>query len=261
MSTHRPNESAALYVSCAAIAIASGALALVVKLSQKQNQDCKKTKSASGVSPTLETRIAEWDEATKAARQAEYGEEKKKMINGEAYACWSEQLFWERELGHDGCALLNRLTLHEQRDLRNHVIQTLVGEFDPESLPFIESPFHCDYGYNLKLGSNVYFNHGCTILDSAPVTIGDGTMFGPGCQLATPNHPIKASERHNPPFPEFGGAINIGKHCWFGAGAIVVPGVTIGDECVIAAGSVVVRDIPSRSLVAGVPAKVIRSDI
>ena len=122
----------------------------------------------------------------------------------------------------------------------------------------IRAPFHCDYGYNISIGAGAFLNFNCVILDIAPVTIGAGTLFGPGCQLITVGHPVDDHAKRAAGW-EIAHPITIGDNCWFGAGAMVMSRVTIGDNCVIAAGAVVTADVPANSLVAGVPAVVKRS--
>ncbi len=117
-------------------------------------------------------------------------------------------------------------------------------------------PFRCDHGHGLKLGEGVFFNSGCTILDSGLVTIGDRCLFGPGCQIYTPVHPMDHLTRRET--VEHALPVTIGRNCWFGAGAVVCPGVSIGKNCVVAAGSVVTRDLPDNALAAGRPARVLR---
>lgn len=101
-------------------------------------------------------------------------------------------------------------------------------------------------------------NFNCVILDIAIVTIDARTLFGPGCQLITVEHPVDNAQQRADSW-ERGRPITIGGSCWFGAGAIVLPGVTTGDNCVIPAGAVVNKDIPANTLVAGIPARTIRS--
>jgi maltose O-acetyltransferase len=123
--------------------------------------------------------------------------------------------------------------------------------------PFVEPPFFCDYGSNTSLGDRFYANTGCIFLDSAPVTIGDRVLFGPAVQLLTATHPVEAELRAQG--LEYAEPISIGDDAWLGGGAIVLPGVTIGDRAVVGAGSVVTRDVPADVVVAGNPARVIRS--
>ncbi|MGX5202257.1 sugar O-acetyltransferase [Aliikangiella sp. IMCC44632] len=121
---------------------------------------------------------------------------------------------------------------------------------------FIEPGFHCDYAFPLEIGNKVYLNVNCTIIDGAPVKIGDDTLIGPNVQILTINHPTNPAlraQRTNLASP-----VNIGKNVWIGAGAIILPGVNIGDNSVIAAGSVVTKTVPDNCLYAGNPACLIR---
>ena len=120
----------------------------------------------------------------------------------------------------------------------------------------ITPPFFCDYGSNIEVGMNFYANSGCTILDVAKVKIGDNCLFGPHVSIFTAGHPIYPSTRNSG--YEYGKEIIIGDNVWIGGGAIVCPGVTIGSNVVIGAGSVVTKDMPSWTVCAGNPCKVLR---
>ena len=118
----------------------------------------------------------------------------------------------------------------------------------------IEAPFHCAYGMNITLGAAVYLNAGCTILDTAPVTIGAQTLLGPGVQIYCANHhkdPVKRAEGLEIALP-----VTIASRVWIGGGAIILPGVSIGEGAIIGAGSVVTRDVPAGVTVVGNPARV-----
>ena len=130
--------------------------------------------------------------------------------------------------------------------------------FPASVTPEIWAPLHLEYGVNTTFGEDSFLNLNCVILDIAPINIGRGALFGPGCQLITVEHSVENVQQRAEGW-ERGRPITIGANCWFGAGAIVLPGVTIGDNCVIAAGAVVNKDIPANTLVAGVPARTIRS--
>lgn len=119
---------------------------------------------------------------------------------------------------------------------------------------FIEVPFHCPYGVNLHLGSGVYMNSGCVILDCARVEIGDKTLLGPAVQIYTAIHPLDPVERAG--FMETAKPVTLGRNVWIGGGAIILPGVTVGDNAVVGAGSVVTKDVPANCLALGNPAKV-----
>ena len=116
-------------------------------------------------------------------------------------------------------------------------------------------PFHSEFGKNLHLGKDVFINLGCRFQDTGGITIGDGTLIGHGSTLTTLNHAIDPARRADMrPAP-----VVIGRHVWLGAGVTVVPGVTIGDGAVIGAGSVVTKDVAADTIVAGVPARLIRA--
>ncbi|MDO5604636.1 MAG: sugar O-acetyltransferase [Paracoccus sp. (in: a-proteobacteria)] len=117
----------------------------------------------------------------------------------------------------------------------------------------IRPPFHCDYGAHIRLGARVFMNFNCVVLDVAPVTIGDGTLAGPGVQILTADHPRDPALRASG--LESGRAIEIGRNVWIGGGALILPGVTVGDDAIIGAGAVVTRDIAPGACVTGNPAR------
>jgi len=179
--------------------------------------------------------------------------EKEKMLAGEMYDAADPQLTAERRRARDLCKSLNESHDSEQ-ELRERIIRKLFGSAGDAI--WIEPPFYCDYGSNIMLGSRVFFNFNCVILDPAPVIIGSNVLFGPAVQICTATHPMRASERRT--LREFARPIEIGSDVWVGAGAIICPGVWIGSRSVIGAGSVVIRDIPADVLGSGNPCRVIR---
>jgi maltose O-acetyltransferase len=176
--------------------------------------------------------------------------EKEKMLAGEYYNAMDSQLDAERTHAR---RLTHRLNVTEYGDpeAAAKILKALIPE-SGENI-WIEPPFYCDYGYNIKLGSNVFFNFNCVVLDVTPVTIGSNVLFGPNVQIYTATHPVDAEERRQ--WLEFAKPITIGDDCWIGGGAIICPGVTIGDRCVIGAGAVVTKDIPDDSIAVGNPAR------
>jgi acetyltransferase-like isoleucine patch superfamily enzyme len=112
----------------------------------------------------------------------------------------------------------------------------------------------CDYGFNIRIGAGVFLNFNCVILDVVDVTIGDRTQIGPGVQILTADHLRDAAARASG--REFGRPVRIGRNVWIGAGAIILPGVSIGDDALIGAGSVVTRDVPAGATALGNPARV-----
>lgn len=118
----------------------------------------------------------------------------------------------------------------------------------------VRPPFHCDYGFNIRLGAGVFLNFNCVILDVVAVEIGAGTQIGPGVQILTADHP--RDPRVRAAGLEFGRPIRIGCNVWIGGGALVLPGVTIGDDAVVGAGSVVTKDVPAGKVAVGNPAQI-----
>ncbi len=119
----------------------------------------------------------------------------------------------------------------------------------------IRPPFHCDYGFNIKIGAGAFLNFNCVILDVVEVEIGSMTQIGPGVQILTADHPRDPAQRAAG--LEFGRPVRIGRNVWIGAGAIILPGVSIGDDALIGAGSVVTRDVPAGATAVGNPARLI----
>jgi len=120
----------------------------------------------------------------------------------------------------------------------------------------IRPPFHCDFGYQISIGSGTFVNFGGVFLDTGPITIGCDVQIGPNVQLLPPVHPLDAERRRAG--WEKAEPITIGDNVWLGGGVIVCPGVTIGRDTVVGAGSVVTKDLPPSVLAVGNPARVIR---
>ncbi len=117
-------------------------------------------------------------------------------------------------------------------------------------------PFRCDYGCNVHIGEDFFANFNLTILDEAPVNIGNNCFIGPNVSIYTACHPLESTLRNTG--VEWAEAVTIGHSVWIGGGVTILPGVTIGDNCIIGAGSVVTRNVESNTVVAGNPARVIR---
>jgi len=176
------------------------------------------------------------------------------MLAGELYNPLDEQLSAERLNARLLLAALNE-TREDETAERSSLLKELLPNAG-EGL-WLQPPFYCDYGYNIKLGEKVFFNFNCVVLDVTLVTIGSRTLFGPNVQVYTATHPMNHKERAAG--LEFAKPITIGDDVWIGGSVVICPGVTIGDRSVIGAGSVVTKDIPADVFAAGNPCKVIRS--
>lgn len=180
--------------------------------------------------------------------------EKEKMKAGLWYDANNDQeLIDQRLVCQDLYFELNQLKPSDEK--RNEIIEKILGYF-PENLVLL-SPFTADYGKNIKLGKNVFVNINNYFMDGASIEIGDHVFIGPSCGFYTANHPLNYTRRNQG--LEKALPIKVGNNCWFGANVSVMPGVTIGAGCVIAAGAVVTKNMPDNSLIAGVPAKVIKT--
>lgn len=176
--------------------------------------------------------------------------ERQKMISGQFYNPGDPELQADQTAAKHWMARYNASLAASPADRRDLLRQKL-GEIGEGVV--IRPPFHCDYGYNIRLGRNVFLNFNCIILDVCEVEIGDLTQIGPGVQILTADHPRDPDERARG--LEFGKPVRIGRNVWIGGGAILLPGVTIGDDAVIGAGSVVTRDVPAGATVMGNPAR------
>lgn len=178
--------------------------------------------------------------------------EREKMIRGELYDPSDPGLVDARRRASLLCQQLTRASADPIEQAR--VLEDLLPHAGPGLL--MQPPFHCDYGTNITVGCQVFFNANCVVLDVAPVTLGDFVLCGPAVHIYAASHPLRAAERRKG--LEFGKPVWIGDDVWLGGGAIVLPGVRIGNGAVIGAGSVVTDDVPARVLAAGNPCRVIR---
>ncbi|KAA8476122.1 maltose O-acetyltransferase [Arcticibacter tournemirensis] len=179
--------------------------------------------------------------------------EKEKMIAGEMYDPLDKQLTEDRIQTRLLIKVLNE-TREDEPEKRGQILKELIP--NAAAGLWLQPPFYCDYGYNIKIGAQVFFNFNCVVLDVAPVVIGSRTMFGPNVQIYTATHPLNHIERSSG--REYARPIMIGEDVWVGGSVVVCPGVTIGDRSVIGAGSVVTKDIPADVFAAGNPCRVIR---
>lgn len=180
--------------------------------------------------------------------------EKEKMLKGELYDETDDALYKEREIVKNLTYDYNLLRRTE-KEKRDELIRKILGKAGKNL--WIESPFQCDYGYNIEIGDNFYSNHNLIILDCTKVKIGNNVFVGPNTDIYTPCHPIDAKERMT--FKEWAEPVTIGDDVWIGGSVTILPGITIGSNVVIGAGSVVTKDIPSDCVAVGNPCKPIKN--
>ena len=149
-------------------------------------------------------------------------------------------------------ARLSELAMEDVGAIRS-AFEELIGKAVDPTFSLIP-PFHADYGLCITIGHKVFINHGCMFMGHGAIDIGDEVMIAPKVNLITTGHPVDPETRKSVTVAP----ITVGRNVWIGAAATVLPGVTIGPDAVVAAGAVVTRDVPSRTVVAGVPARVIK---
>lgn len=177
--------------------------------------------------------------------------EREKMLAGDPYDADDPELVAGRRAARAVMAEFNG-DLDEER--RMELLGGLLEECGSGS--FVEPPFRCDYGSNIRMGSDCFLNFNVVVLDCAVVTLGGRVQVGPGVQLLTADHPRDPAERAQQ--IELAKPVAVGDDVWIGAGAIVCPGVSVGAGSIIGAGAVVTHDVPAGVVAAGNPCRVIR---
>lgn len=179
---------------------------------------------------------------------------KDRMHKGQLYLPNDDEIFeWQMKC-------LDRLydfnmTRPAELEKRQQMLKEMFAEIGENC--YIEPPFHSNFGgAHVHFGNNVYANFNLTCVDDTHIYVGDYTMIGPNVTIATAGHPILPELREKA--YQYNVSVHIGKNCWIGAGAIILPGITVGDETVVGAGSVVTKDLPSGVVAVGNPCRVLR---
>lgn len=181
-------------------------------------------------------------------------ENKDRMFTGDLYLPNDAAITEEQNACLELLYTFNQTRPSEQ-EKRNRLLKQMFAEIGENC--YIEPPFHANFGgKHVHFGKNVYANFNLTMVDDGHIYVGDYTMFAPGVIVATAGHPILPELRET--VYQYNMPVHIGKNCWIGAGAIILPGVTIGDQVVVGAGSVVTKDLPSNVVAVGNPCRVIR---
>ena len=179
---------------------------------------------------------------------------KKKIHTGELYLPNDPEILSEQQQYLERLYDFN-LTRPSEAEKRQKMLKEMFAEIGEGC--YIEPPFHANFGgKNVHFGKGVYANFNLTLVDDTHIYVGDFTMFGPNVTVATAGHPILPELREQ--VYQYNFPVHIGRNCWIGAGAVIVPGVSIGDNTVIGAGSVVTKDIPSDVVAVGNPCRVLR---
>ena len=179
---------------------------------------------------------------------------KDRMHTGELYLPGDEEILEEQMRCLDRLCDYN-MTRPSEMKKREALLKEMFAEIGPGC--YIEPPFHANFGGgHVHFGAYVYANFNLTCVDDTHVYVGDYTMFGPNVIVATAGHPILPELRER--LYQYNMPVHIGRNCWIGAGAIILPGITVGDNVVVGAGSVVTKDLPSNVVAVGNPCKVLR---
>ena len=179
---------------------------------------------------------------------------KDKLHTGDLYLPSDEEIMKQQIKCLDRLYDFN-MTRPTEMEKREKLLKEMFAEIGEGC--YIEPPFHSNFGgAHVHFGKNIYANFNFTCVDDTHIYVGDYTMFGPNVVVATAGHPLlpvlrEAGYQYNAP-------VHIGKNCWIGAGAIILPGITIGDNVVIGAGSIVTKNLPSNVLAVGNPCRVLR---
>jgi acetyltransferase-like isoleucine patch superfamily enzyme len=176
------------------------------------------------------------------------------LRNGETIAASNPEAYKLREASFATRKLLVRMNNAEDpAEIRDLLGQITSSEIHESVAVF--TPLYINYGKNTRIGKNVFINFDCVFLDLGGIIIEDNVLIAPKVSLLSEGHPISPNERGS----LVPGKIHIKKNAWIGAGATILPGVTIGENAVVAAGAVVSKDVPGNTIVGGVPAKIIKS--
>lgn len=176
------------------------------------------------------------------------------LHSGEIYTCDNEALAAEQLTSLDALYDFN-MTRPTEQAKREAMLKKMFCEIGEGC--YIEPPLHANWGgKHVHFGKCVYANFNLTLVDDTDIYVGDYTMFAPGVIVATAAHPILPELRER--VCQYNMPVHIGRNCWIGAGAIIMPGVTVGDNTVIGAGSLVTKDIPANVVAYGSPCRVIR---
>ena len=180
--------------------------------------------------------------------------EKEKMLSGQIYSAVDKQLLDELYATKEVVQRYNLLSPLDDAG-RLELLKGLLGHIGDDAI-IINQPFYCDYGKQISVGKRFFANFHFTVLDEAPVTIGDDCFIGPNVSIYTACHSTNPVERNTR--QEWAEPVTIGNNVWIGGSVTILPGVTIGDNVTIGAGSVVTKDIPSGTVAVGNPCKVIK---
>ena len=176
------------------------------------------------------------------------------LRNGETIAANHPEAYQLREASDVTRQLLVQMNNSSDPAEIRELLSQITGSAIDESVA-VFTPLYINYGKHIKIGKNVFINFDCVFLDLGGITIEDNVLIAPKVSVLSEGHPVSPNKRQS----LVPGNIHIKKNAWIGAGATILPGVTVGENAVVAAGAVVSKDVPANTIVGGIPAKQIKS--
>ena len=176
------------------------------------------------------------------------------LRNGETIAANHPEAYQLREASYATRQLLVQMNNSSDPAEIRELLSQITGSAIDESVA-VFTPLYINYGKHTKIGKNVFINFDCVFLDLGGITIEDNVLIAPKVSLLSEGHPVSPNDRQS----LVPGHIHINRNAWIGAGATILPGVTVGENAVVAAGAVVSKDVPANTVVGGIPAKIIKS--
>lgn len=175
------------------------------------------------------------------------------MLAGELYRATDLELTATHLHAQQLTARFNVLKMEDIED-RHAALSELLGSIGDGTI--VKPAFRCDYGWNIRIGSDCFINYDCVLLDCNRIEIGNEVQLGPGVHIYTATHPLDAGSRRSG--LEYALPVHVEDGVWLGGGSIVCPGVRIGENTVVGAGSVVLRSLPANVLAVGNPCRIVR---
>ena len=177
----------------------------------------------------------------------------KRLLDGEVIASNDPDFYMLRTASHETKKLVVQMNIStDEREIRELLGRITSSEIDENTAVF--TPLYINYGKHTTIGKNVFINFDCVFLDLGGITIEDNVFIAPKVSLLSEGHPVSPENRHS----LIPGHVHIKQNAWIGAGATILPGVTIGENAIVAAGAVVSKNVPDNTVVGGIPAKIIR---
>lgn len=143
---------------------------------------------------------------------------------------------------------------HHTPDEVRRILGKIIGQEVDESVTLLP-PFYVDYGKHIEIGKGCFIQQCCTFFGRGGITLGENVLVGPKVNIITINHDPDPENRS----ATYGRPVVIGDNVWIGINSTILPCVSIGCGAIIGANSVVTKDVPPMTVVAGNPARIIKT--